>query len=497
MTITKILAAMAVSAALLAAVTAGSADKKPASRKSVLSQITVEGITDTQAKIYWLSDIPGGSYVEYGPKAGEYRHRSKVDKLPRVAHLIVLTGLKRNTPYHYRVCVKDIFDKLHKSSDYTFTTLKDAPMPGKTYYVSPSGNDRNSGLSTKTAWKTLSHAADTVKAGDTVRILPGNYEGFIIKTGGADVNPITFEGYKGKPLIAGSGIFFKKRVSYVNLANLRVTSKKGKVGIEAEYGHHINIWNCEVFNTGSVGIYIGDAQYVAIDNCDIHHNGWNSVMIGVHGKGPKDSYHISITNCKIHANRKHGLIDITVHFGNKFSHHHVDIINNQLYDGWHSDAFYTHWDVKPVLRVFNLSGNDVHHCNYYELQLAALKDSYLYKNKVHNSKQNCIRSGKTAQWSDLDNITLVENEADKVLKMVADGHLFVRNRIKYIQVRGKNVVIRDHDKETFQVDAGDSLVTVEYTDGRTFSVNGKGRYRTYRCAKGIYTITVGKQNEKK
>ncbi|MHC4872253.1 MAG: chondroitinase-B domain-containing protein [Planctomycetota bacterium] len=43
------------------------------------------------------------------------------------------------------------------------------------YYVSPSGNDSNSGLSVKECWKTLSNAVRKLKSGDTLYLLEGNY----------------------------------------------------------------------------------------------------------------------------------------------------------------------------------------------------------------------------------------------------------------------------------------------------------------------------------
>src|SRR2546425_12752687 len=51
-------------------------------------------------------------------------------------------------------------------------TNPDLPRPsvdtigGPTYYVSPTGNDVNAGLSLGTPWKTLAKAAQVLKAGD-------------------------------------------------------------------------------------------------------------------------------------------------------------------------------------------------------------------------------------------------------------------------------------------------------------------------------------------
>lgn len=58
-------------------------------------------------------------------------------------------------------------------------TLSPTPTPtpsgGITYYVAPTGNDANSGLSASSAWRTVGHAASSMKAGDTAIVLAGSY----------------------------------------------------------------------------------------------------------------------------------------------------------------------------------------------------------------------------------------------------------------------------------------------------------------------------------
>lgn len=52
--------------------------------------------------------------------------------------------------------------------------------PRSTYYVSTTGNDSNTGLTTAGAVLTISKGATLVRAGDTLSVLPGNYQGPIV-----------------------------------------------------------------------------------------------------------------------------------------------------------------------------------------------------------------------------------------------------------------------------------------------------------------------------
>ncbi len=73
----------------------------------------------------------------------------------------------------------------------------------KTYYVSTSGNNSNSGLTPTQSWLTLTYAAGSsspVTAGDIVYVKAGNYtENVIFSKSGTVGNPIIFQGYKTTP----------------------------------------------------------------------------------------------------------------------------------------------------------------------------------------------------------------------------------------------------------------------------------------------------------
>jgi hypothetical protein len=82
-----------------------------------------------------------------------------------------------------------------------FTTLSSGPKPA-VYYVAPDGNDATNGLSRDQAWRTVSHAADRMNAGDTVMIAGGTYQEKVrIRATGDEGKPITFRCMTGEKVI--------------------------------------------------------------------------------------------------------------------------------------------------------------------------------------------------------------------------------------------------------------------------------------------------------
>ena len=61
-----------------------------------------------------------------------------------------------------------------------------------TYYIAPTGNNGAAG-SSGAPWKTLQHAADVVRPGDTVIVRAGSYAGMYMETSGTASRPIVFQ----------------------------------------------------------------------------------------------------------------------------------------------------------------------------------------------------------------------------------------------------------------------------------------------------------------
>ncbi len=75
------------------------------------------------------------------------------------------------------------------------------------YYVSPSGDDSNSGLTPGTAWATIDNGDSLLFPGDTVYVLPGTYtEPVIITASGLADNKIVYKGIRDSTFVDGSGL---------------------------------------------------------------------------------------------------------------------------------------------------------------------------------------------------------------------------------------------------------------------------------------------------
>ena len=103
---------------------------------------------------------------------------------------------------------------------------------GTSFYVSPTGNDANSGTQAS-PWRTVQHAADTARAGSNVNVRGGTYEERvnINVSGNASEGFITFRSYPGETAIldAGhlvpegrSGVLTIHNKSYVRIEGLEI-----------------------------------------------------------------------------------------------------------------------------------------------------------------------------------------------------------------------------------------------------------------------------------
>ncbi len=147
------------------------------------------------------------------------------------------------------------------------------------YYVNgQSGNDNASGTSLNEAWRTIQHAADMMKAGETVFITSGIYNEHVIPQASGNANQyITYTAYPGDTVIidgsnftgegqylyySDRGIFDIKDKKYINVIGLTIRNSGNGGGIMCRYGSsYINIENNHIYNCGATGIGAGYSRY--------------------------------------------------------------------------------------------------------------------------------------------------------------------------------------------------------------------------------------------
>lgn len=143
------------------------------------------------------------------------------------------------------------------------------PVTAATYYVSPSGNNSNNGLSAGTAWLTLQHASNTVAAGDSVIVMPGNYTGFYHTTSGTSAQRIVFFAQPGVTIIAPNattpdGINLEG-ASYVVIDGFHVFGMP-RTGIRSVLNDHVIIHNNKADSCYKWGILTGFSYDILIEN---------------------------------------------------------------------------------------------------------------------------------------------------------------------------------------------------------------------------------------
>ncbi len=224
-----------------------------------------------------------------------------------------------------------------------------------TYYVSGSGSDDADGLSKKTAFRTLQHAADLTLPGDLVYAMNGVYAlpgeesvGAVlsIARSGTAERWITYKAFPGqRPRLVTkgwNGISFGAKVAYIEVNGFTVTGNNdqidpekaiqradvakpvpdpaydgncitidGRKGTETERPHHIRILNNVVSKCGGGGVAVIQADYVTISGNTIFDCSWYSIY-GTSGISTLESwnsdhsngYKMIITGNRLYGNRE-------------------------------------------------------------------------------------------------------------------------------------------------------------------------------------------------
>jgi hypothetical protein len=164
-------------------------------------------------------------------------------------------------------------------------TLFAAPVYSITLYVSPTGNDANSGTSTSTAFATIQKASTVALSGDTVQILSGTYNQKVapVNSGNATGGYITYMPYPGAtvtldgsniPLsssgyregiinIAGKSYLIFQDLNIINSGQMGVNIVPSSAGIRST---NILISKLSIRNTREMGIRVTTSNQITIQD---------------------------------------------------------------------------------------------------------------------------------------------------------------------------------------------------------------------------------------
>jgi glucose/arabinose dehydrogenase len=136
----------------------------PDTTPPVLSAVTVNSITATDATIAWTTDEASDTQVEYGLTTA-YGQSTTLDAALTTTHTQSLSGLTPGTLYNYRVKSKDAAGNLATSANFTFTTL---PPPDTTApVISSVASNSITQTSAVISWATNEAATSQVEYGTT------------------------------------------------------------------------------------------------------------------------------------------------------------------------------------------------------------------------------------------------------------------------------------------------------------------------------------------
>ncbi|CAF1460798.1 unnamed protein product, partial [Didymodactylos carnosus] len=293
-------------------------------------------------------------------------------------------------------------------------------VDGKTYYVSKSGNDKNSGLTESHPFKTIQHAANVVVAGSVVNVKAGEYDETVVIhiQGNSKDGYITFQNYKQDKVI--------------------ITGKSAKTPAP----------------DGSLCIiYLQNKSYIKIIGFEIKTlKATDGSGIRINGAGS----HIEIRSNKIHdirgGGKSGGAMGITVYNTNaKMSLSQIIIDSNEVYDcdpAW-SEALTLNGNIEQ----FQITRNRVHDVNNIGIDMIGgeswtgkqiVRNGICANNTVWNIHSVYDQSAAAIYVDGARNITIQYNEvyrSDFGMEIGAENKGIIAS-----QVVVKNNFIHDNDQ---------------------------------------------------
>ncbi len=353
----------------------------------------------------------------------------------------------------------------------------------KTYYVSPTGSDKNTGLS-ESSPLTLQKAADITNPGDTVLIMDGVYKNasatgqvvLITRSGGPDAW-ITYKAYPGHfPKLqhnGWNGILIRNGASYIEVNGLEVIGNNANItlkdaqlqkdnksnpltngnciivnGAKNSNSHHIRIINNKVHDCGGGGIGITQADYVNIEGNEVFNNAWYSVYgnsgISTYQNWRFDDsqeYKMIIRNNKVYNNRQY---IPWINVGKITDGNGIIIDDSRNTQNGSTLGAYTGRTLVANNIVFNNGGSGIH--TYFSDHVDIVNNTAYLNNQSPEIKDGQIFANNSSDVKILNNILYAMpgknvNSIWKSTDVTYDYNLYANSSI--IPVKGNNDIIID------------------------------------------------------
>lgn len=144
-----------------------------------------------------------------------------------------------------------------------------------TYYVSPTGNDSNSGNSLSSPFRTISKCVATFGSGDSCLIRGGTYLEFVdVKRSGSQSAPATIATYQGEQVtIDGQHTRSTMRLNSINHLVIRGLhlANSATFALESVSSSNISITDCQVSYPRDGGLVFRNGSNILVEKCNVHH----------------------------------------------------------------------------------------------------------------------------------------------------------------------------------------------------------------------------------
>lgn len=143
--------------------------------------------------------------------------------------------------------------RLQSDSPHRAKNLGAFPYRDEVFFVAPDGDDSSAGTSIAAAWRTLKHAAEKLKPGHTLYILPGEYrEPLTLRNLGGDQKTLIRAHNRGKVVLDGGGLRIEQ-CRNVEVDGLRIRNCAARGALIAS-SPGVTVQNCVFHDNGPVGI---------------------------------------------------------------------------------------------------------------------------------------------------------------------------------------------------------------------------------------------------